>query len=266
MSIDEFLDEAFAELTGTGSAGRRALAEAEDHLRASAAEGVARGLTREQAEAEAVARFGSPASFAKQLSRADGFGWGPLLTGAWALGGVLGVVVGIAGVAADVLGATVGPMFVAGDRYGVTYAAWRCAEYLRDAPAGSSCATAAALDHWGEVAMGREAVGVLGLLALLALAIARRTALRGSAWRIPWPAVAAVGAVALGIAAVVRGLPDGATALLSTTTGTGAGLADGITAAVFAVALLAVAIARRSGIRAALRPGSPREQRSRVAS
>ncbi|MGN6741730.1 MAG: permease prefix domain 1-containing protein [Amnibacterium sp.] len=254
MSIDEFLDAAFPELTGAGAAGRRALAEAEDHLRASAADGVARGLTREDAEADAVARFGSPVRFARQVATANGGGWGPLLTGAWALGGLLGVVVGIAGVASDVLGATIGPMFVAGDRYGVTYAAWRCAEYLRDAPAGSSCATAAALDHWGEVAMGREAVGVLGLLALLALAVARRTALRGSAWRLPWAAVAAVGAVALGIAAVVRGLPDGATALLSTTTGTGAGIVDGITAAVFAAVLLGVAVRRRSGVRALLHP------------
>jgi hypothetical protein len=253
MSIDEFLDVAFAHLTGAAGAGRRALAEAEDHLRAAAAEGVAQGLTREQAEAEAVARFGDPVSFAGQVTRAAGAPSGTLLTGAWALGGLIAVAVGAAGALAELLGDTIGPAFVAGDRYGVTYQAWRCAEYLRLAPAGSSCGAAAALDHWGEIVMGRVALGVLGLVALALLAVGRRTALRGPGWRIPWAAVAAVGAVAFGIATVVRGVPDAATALLSTTTGTGAGMADGAAAAVFALGLLAVALIRRDAIRSALR-------------
>ncbi len=254
MSIDEFLDRAFDELGGTGRQGRRALAEAEDHLREGAAAGVRRGLTPEQAEADAVARFGDPGRFAQQVVRADAPApWAPALTGLWALGGVLAVAVGVAGAIAELLGDLIGPGFVAGDRYGVTYAAWRCAEYLQGAPAGSSCSAAAALDHWGEVVLARVGLGVLGLIALLALALARRTALRSPEWRVPWPLVAAVGAVALGIAAAVRGLPDGATALLSTTTGTGAGIADGGVAAVFAAALLVVAVRRRHSILRLLR-------------
>jgi hypothetical protein len=39
--VDRYLDEMFDRLAGTGSAGRRALAETEDHLRASAAAGMA---------------------------------------------------------------------------------------------------------------------------------------------------------------------------------------------------------------------------------
>jgi hypothetical protein len=249
VTIDEFLDAAFDDLAGYGGAARRALAEAEEHLRQAAADRVRRGVPPERAEAEAVARFGDPADFARQVARAGAPSeWTSLVTGLWALGGVLAVAVGVAGAIAEILGDTLGPALVAGDRYGVTYAAWRCAEYLRFAPAGSSCSTAAALDHWGEVVIGRVGIGVLGVLALVLLAVARRTLLGGGSWRVPWPAVAAVGALLFGIAAVVRGLPDGATALLSTTTGTGAGLADGASSAAFAAVLLVVAVRNRHGV------------------
>jgi hypothetical protein len=70
--IDRYLDELFDRLAGTGSAGRRALAETEDHLRASVAAGMAEGNTEQQAEREAVARFGSAAQLAAQLRRAYG--------------------------------------------------------------------------------------------------------------------------------------------------------------------------------------------------
>jgi hypothetical protein len=53
-----YLDEMFDRLAGTGAGGRRALAEAEDHLRAGAEEGVTNGLTPEEAQRAAVARFG----------------------------------------------------------------------------------------------------------------------------------------------------------------------------------------------------------------
>ena len=42
--IEWYLDELFDQLAGTGAAGRRALMEAENHLRAAAAGDVARGL------------------------------------------------------------------------------------------------------------------------------------------------------------------------------------------------------------------------------
>jgi len=56
--VDRHLDLMFDRLGGTGSAGRRMLAEAEDHLRSAAEEARARGLDDEAAEREAVARFG----------------------------------------------------------------------------------------------------------------------------------------------------------------------------------------------------------------
>ena len=52
--IEWYLDELFGQLAGTGAAGRRALMEAEYHLRAAAADAMARGLPEDQAEREAV--------------------------------------------------------------------------------------------------------------------------------------------------------------------------------------------------------------------
>ena len=53
--IEWYLDELFDQLAGTGAAGRRALLEAEYHLRAVAADAITRGLSQDQAEHEASA-------------------------------------------------------------------------------------------------------------------------------------------------------------------------------------------------------------------
>ena len=71
-AVDRYLDDLFDALAGTGGAGRRALAEAEDHLRAATADRVAHGMPNEEAERDAVARFGAPAQIARQLRRAHG--------------------------------------------------------------------------------------------------------------------------------------------------------------------------------------------------
>ncbi|GAA3451268.1 permease prefix domain 1-containing protein [Dactylosporangium matsuzakiense] len=57
--IERYLDELFDRLAGHGSAGRRMLEEAEQHLRTAAAERVAAGVPVAEAEREAVARFGA---------------------------------------------------------------------------------------------------------------------------------------------------------------------------------------------------------------
>ena len=72
--IEWYLDELFDQLAGTGAAGRRALMEAEYHLRAAAADDMARGLPEDQAGHEAVSRFGPPALVAGKLRSAQGAG------------------------------------------------------------------------------------------------------------------------------------------------------------------------------------------------
>jgi hypothetical protein len=67
--VEAWLDSAFDRLTGTGAAGRRLLAESEDHLRTAVDHGLACGLSVEQAESEAVARMGSAAKLAREFAR-----------------------------------------------------------------------------------------------------------------------------------------------------------------------------------------------------
>lgn len=87
--VDRYLDTLFDGLAGTGSAGRRALAEIDDHLRAAVADGTTRGMTESDAEHEAVARFGHPNDIARDLRRAHRLPLLPaLLSSAWLLAGL----------------------------------------------------------------------------------------------------------------------------------------------------------------------------------
>jgi hypothetical protein len=72
--IERHLDELFDRMAGQGAAGRRALIETEDHLRAAAADAMAQGLPADQAEHEAVTRFGSPGMVARKMHSAHGAG------------------------------------------------------------------------------------------------------------------------------------------------------------------------------------------------
>jgi hypothetical protein len=95
--IEWYLDELFDQLAGTGAAGRRALMEAEYHLRAVAADAMARGLPEDQAEHEAVSRFGPPALVARKLRSAQGAGrLSRAVSTAWLLAGLAGCGLGAA--------------------------------------------------------------------------------------------------------------------------------------------------------------------------
>jgi hypothetical protein len=86
--IERYLDELFDRLAGTGAAGRRLLAETEEHLRDSAAAGVAGGLDEARAKAEAVRRFGRPGVIASQLRRAHRRPIPAAVSGLWLLIGI----------------------------------------------------------------------------------------------------------------------------------------------------------------------------------
>jgi hypothetical protein len=95
--IEWYLDELFDQLAGSGAAGRRALMEAEYHLRAAAADAMARGLPEDQAEHEAVSRFGPPALVARKLRSAQGAGrLNRTVSTGWLLAGLAGCGLGVA--------------------------------------------------------------------------------------------------------------------------------------------------------------------------
>jgi len=201
--VDRYLDDLFDRLAGTGAAGRRTVAEVEDHLRSAAEDGEALGLDRLEAERRAVATFGPADTMAARIRAVHGStAWlRPAVAGAWLAGGLGLVAVGASGLVAEILGRLFGADFVAGDSPGVTYTPARCAQYLGLFPGAGSCTQAAATDHWGEVVQFRVAAGVLGLLVLAGLWWARRNTPVGTlAWRPPRGAVALPMAALFGVA------------------------------------------------------------------
>ena len=92
--IERYLDELFDQLASTGAAGRRALMEAEYHLRAVAADAMTRGLPEDQAEHEAVSRFGPPALVARKLRSAGRLN--RAVSTAWLLAGLAACGLGAA--------------------------------------------------------------------------------------------------------------------------------------------------------------------------
>lgn len=237
--VDACLDELFDKMAGTGAAGRRSVAEAEDHLRSAVAEAVAAGADPQRAEHDAVARFGRPAAIATQLRVAHG-GAGalirPVITGTVWIGLLGALALGVSGLVSEVLGRVFGAGFVAGDANGVTYTSARCADFLEYFPRAATCEVAASQHHWGEVVEYRVALGVLALLALAGWALLRRTTrLGGPAWQAPATVVALVAAaLAAAAAAGLLFLSLGGMAF-GTSQGAGAGLADGAVAALFAI-------------------------------
>jgi hypothetical protein len=96
-AVERYLDDIFDRLAGTGRAGRIALAETEDHLRAAVAEEIAAGRSPDEAERAAVIRFGHPARIARQLRRAahPAIG-GAAVSGLWWAAGLFGLALGVA--------------------------------------------------------------------------------------------------------------------------------------------------------------------------
>jgi hypothetical protein len=248
--IERLLDDLFDRLTGTGAAGRRALAEAEDHLTTAYTEGREAGLSDTDAAEQAVRRFGNPASVASALRTVHGGPpLRPLLSGAWLLTAFGLLAIGVSGLLAELLGRVVSAGFVAGDPSGVTYTAARCADYFEYFPKAATCGDAAALHHWGEVVVYRVAAGVLGLLALAVYALLRRVGpFRTAAWTPPPGPFMVVAVAVFGLTGALLTLPSAMELAFGGTSGVGANLSGGV------VALLVACVAALLALR--IKPGS----------
>lgn len=169
--IEAYLDELFvAAHDGDPAAARRLLAETEAHLRECAARLRGQGLGPEDAEREAVRRFGPVGTVTavlrpslRDVARLPLRAFVRPLVGLAAVGAI---AVGVSGAISELFGRIWGAGFVAGDLPGVAYTAARCA-VLQAPYAGLDCAQAAAEHHWGEVVEYRVVLGVLGLVLLL---------------------------------------------------------------------------------------------------
>jgi hypothetical protein len=205
--IERYLDQLLVHLRGRAGDVRRILAETEDHLRDSVEAGLSEGLSEDEAQAQALARFGPARTVARRFGPAEH----PLVpldvlghlavAGAW-LGGIGLAAVGVSGLVAGTMGSVWGASFVAGDRSGVTYTAARCADFF-EYHAARTCAQAAASHHFDEVVRYRVAAGVLGVLVLLGVRLVRRRARGDRVGVLPDGFAVTIGTVVFGLAGAV---------------------------------------------------------------
>ena len=209
--IEGYLDQLLLELHGRATDVRRVLAETEEHLRDATSDGVAAGLSLDEAEAQAVARFGSPRAVARRFSSPGLRLPRPALAEmASALVLLLAVgllAIGASGVLSVAFRATLGDRFVAADLPGVTYTAARCRDFEEYHPEQPTCDRAAAAHHADEVETYRIAAGVLGAVVLAGWWLVRRRH-RGEAsvdW-LPDEVVPLVGLILFGVAGAALGV------------------------------------------------------------
>lgn len=211
-AVDAYLDELFAAVRDAADpvAARRLLAETEVHLRESAARLRSQGLAAEDAEREAVRRFG-PVSVVTPALRPPLRSVGRLPLRAFVrpgvgLAAVGAIAVGLSGILSELFGRLWGAGFVSGDLPGVAYTAARCAVLQSPYP-GLDCAQAAAAHHWGEVVEYRVLLGAIGLMLLVLWRILPR--------RVPLPAglTPSLAAAAFLFASAATGLAAGIAAV-----------------------------------------------------
>lgn len=219
--IESYLDDLQVRLSGTPRQIRRTLREVEDHLRDATEEGIARGLSVDEAERQAVAAFGPAAGIARSCNVSTWHLVRSLTGQAVALAGVALVAVGLSGAVTAIMVAAGGRVFAFADPAGTNYSAADCAHWLGQHPGADTCARAALDEAVSDGLLQRFAAGVVGVIVLAAVAfLAHR---RGtSLWvLLTRPVAAIVGATAFGAAAaVLAGLGGNAVTLRS---GHGAG-------------------------------------------
>jgi hypothetical protein len=180
--IDVYLDDLVSQLsTRRPRQLRSLLAEVEAHLHDEADAGIASGLTPDQAEVAAVARFGS----ASVVADAERNSWRPsysllvqqFLGSAFLLGGIAALAVGVSGIGALVVHLVAGSRYLVDSPRQADLTASACARWLQTpgvGPAAPGCSTAATHDWTSEVIGYRLAAGLLGLLLVIAFVVLRR--------------------------------------------------------------------------------------------
>jgi hypothetical protein len=186
--VEQYLDEMFDRVAGTGAAGRRMLAETESHLLAAAAEASSRGLDADTAEREAVRRFGTVDSIASQVPVAAAgvlTSLRRLAVGTWLVVGTAMAWYGLSGVVTWLLGWPWTRLLIATDRFGAQ--SNMCDRPWIPANPTAACATVyhGMLDA---VPIGGDqfpflAIAICGGALLIGLlAVRRATVLGGSEW------------------------------------------------------------------------------------
>lgn len=177
--VEEYLDELYSKLRGSPRQGRRLLAEAEDHLRQGVEEGLAGGLTLEEAQQHAVSSFGSVRAVVRahdtRLRRVPGPAIvADLVMSAWKLGSIGLLAVGASGLVVAAMNVLFGRSFVAAVAPGTKLPAADCRYWLHIWPGAHSCTQAYMLESSSDAVSLRVGAGLAGLLLLAGYYLARR--------------------------------------------------------------------------------------------
>lgn len=226
------------------------LAEAEDHLRESAAAGLATGMTETEAQEAAISAFGSVRAVvrAHRANRA----WrvrlaGDLVLAAWKLGWMGMFAIAGSGLVALAMDVLFGRPFVGQAPAGTAYSTGKCQYWLSQWPAAHTCAQAAMLESSVDVVTERLAAGGFGGLLLLGSYL-----IASALWRkrarpvLPRGFFAAAAVVIFGLGALGLAVITLTGSPLGVPTGPGAYLSG-------ALAALAVAFAYLPAVRRAFR-------------
>jgi hypothetical protein len=170
--IDAYLDDLVRRLDQRRPRELRALlAEAEAHLHDEAEALERGGMARDDAEREAVRRFGPAAQVAELDHRRSIPGYGEIarrvLRSGLLLGSIGGIVVGLSGLIAWAVRAVGGTTALVGSRGDAAVSAADCARRLASVPGAHDCRALALADWSDEVVWYRLALGMLGVLGLL---------------------------------------------------------------------------------------------------
>jgi hypothetical protein len=177
--VEDYLDELYSKLRGSPRQARRLLAEAEDHLRQGVDEGLAGGLTLQEAQEHAVSSFGSVRAVVRahdsRLRRVPGTAvLADLVMAAWKLGSVGLLAVGASGLVVAAMNVLFGRSFVAALSPGIRLPAASCRHWLSIWPSAHSCAQAYTMEASSDAVSLRVAAGLLGLLLLGGYCLAKR--------------------------------------------------------------------------------------------
>jgi hypothetical protein len=158
------------------------LAEAEDHIRETAASGLAAGLTEREAQEAAISAFGSvravirahasrPGNLAR--GRTATAVLGDLLMAAWKLGGVGLTAIGASGLVVALMNRTLGRAFTGQAPAGVRFPAASCAHWMAVWPLARTCTQAAMMEASSDNVVLRGGAGIVGVALLGAYAFVR---------------------------------------------------------------------------------------------
>lgn len=206
--IEDYLDELAVRLRREPPRrARHLLAEAEAHLYDAAGALRASGAGHVEAETEAVARFGPATEIAQAERHAVALPvravLGQVGVSGLLLGAIGAVAVGASGVVAGLLQLAAGRGTIVDVHSGPPLTAANCSRWLANGLSAGSC-RAAALSDWAfDTVFFRIALGVLGLLALGAFLLLRRTARGRALGLLPGTISDTIGTGAFGAAGVL---------------------------------------------------------------